>query len=131
MARWTKNHTLELGSVLLLIGLAGTIVSFTYNWADTTPGWLSWYRTLVARPQGDFNLITLIVAPIILIWGAFWVGEQLVLRRRFERLLDTPKKSEFASRRSRLEEISKRLPDGYRKRISEKESEFSTSARRA
>lgn len=116
---------LELGVVLLVIGLVGTIVSFTYNSANVTPDWLDSYQNLVNRPgEGDYNLIVLIVAPIILIWGGFWVGEQLVLRRRFDRLLDTPKKSEFASRRGKLEETAKRLPDGYRKRISEKEAEF-------
>lgn len=125
MARWTKNHMLELGAVLLVIGLIGTIISFTYNWADTTPGWLASYGKMVNRPgEGDYNLILLIVAPILLIWGGFWVGEQMVLRRRFDRLLDTPKRSEFSARRSRLEETAKRLPDGYRKRITEKESEF-------
>ncbi|HET6405080.1 MAG TPA: hypothetical protein VFH78_10570 [Candidatus Thermoplasmatota archaeon] len=118
---------LELGAVLLVIGLIGTIIAATYNWADTTPGWLTQYGNLVNRPgEGDYNLILLIVAPILLIWGGFWVGEQLILRRRFERLLDTPKRSEFAARRGQLEEISKRLPDAYRKRISAKESEFVT-----
>lgn len=126
MARWTKNHMLEMGAVLLLLGLIGTIISFTDNFADTTPSWLGWYENLVERPQGDFNLILLILAPVLLIWGGFWVGEQLVLRRRFERLLDTPKKSEFVARRTQMEEVSKRLPDGYRKRISEKESEFAS-----
>lgn len=125
MARFTKNHMLELGAVLLVIGLVGTIISFTQNWADTTPGWLRQYAALMDRPgEGDYNLILLIVAPIVLIWGGFWVGEQVLLRRRFERLLDTPKRSEFASRRTDLDDIAKRLPDGYRARIKEKESEF-------
>ena len=124
MARWTKNHMLELGIVLLILGLLGTVVSFVLNFADTTPSWLASYEDLVRRPQGDFNLILLIAGPILLIWGGFWVGEQMVLRRRFERLLDTPKRSEFTSRRSELESMTKRLPDGYRKRITEKESEF-------
>jgi len=124
MARWTKNHMLELGAVLLVIGLIGTIIAATYNWADTTPGWLAQYGTFVERPQGDFNLLLLIVAPILLIWGGFWVGEQMILRRRFDKLLDTPKRSEFTSRRSQLEEMTKRLPDGYRGRIKEKENEF-------
>jgi hypothetical protein len=126
MARWTKNHMLELGAVLLLAGLVGTIISFTQNFADTTPSWLTWYRDLVVRPEGDFNLILLILAPILLIWGGFWVGEQLVMRRRFERLFDTPKKSEFVSRRSEMEEVAKRLPDAYRKRIAEKERELAS-----
>lgn len=134
MARWTKNHMLELGVAILALGLIATLVAFIYNWAydapvGTTagsPSWLNSYHDLVSRPQGDFNLFLLIAGPILLIWGAFWVGEQLVFRRRFERLLDTPKKSEFATRRPQLEEISRRLPDGYKKRIAAKEGEFSS-----
>ncbi|HUR70315.1 MAG TPA: hypothetical protein VM370_13805 [Candidatus Thermoplasmatota archaeon] len=124
MARWTKNHMLELGFVLGIVGLIGSIIAFTYKYAKSTPSWLDWYGNLVARPEGDYNLILFIVAPILLIWGAFWVGEQLVLRRRFERMLDTPKKSEFVSRRSDIEDLLKRLPDGYKQRMKEKESEF-------
>ena len=124
MARWTKNHMLELGVLLGVVGLVGTIIAFTYKYAKSTPSWLSWYGKLVARPEGDYNLILFIAAPIVLIWGAFWFGEQLVLRRRFDRMLDTPKKSEFSSRRSDLEELVKRLPDGYKQRIKDKESEF-------
>ena len=126
MARWTKNHMLELGAVLLVIGLIGTTIAVWSNWftdAGAT-GFMARYQSYVQRPQGDFNLLLLIIAPILLIWGAFWVGEQMILRRRFDRLLDTPKRSEFTSRRSQLEEMTKRLPDGYRGRIKEKENEF-------
>lgn len=124
MAKWTRNHMMEIGAVLLIIGLVGTIISWVYNFADTTPGWLASYGTLVNRGEGNYNLFVFIVAPIVLLLGAFYVGEQIVLRRRFERLLDTPKRSEFTSRRRDLEHLSRRLPEGYSKRISQKESEF-------
>lgn len=124
MAKWTKNHMLELGVVIGVVGLVGSIIAFTLRFAKQTPSWLASYRTLVVRPEGDWNLVLLIVGPILLIWGGFWVGEQVVLRRRFERMLDTPKRSEFSARRSELETLSKRLPDGYKKRIAAKEAEF-------
>jgi hypothetical protein len=82
------------------------------------------YAKLVNRPEGDYNLILLIVGPITLIMGGFYFGEQLVLRRRFDKLLDTPKKSEFASRRKDLEDLSKRLPTTFGEKIEAKESEF-------
>ena len=124
MAKWTRNHMMEIGAVLLVIGLVGTIISWTYNFADATPGWLASYDGLVNRGEGNYNLFLFIGAPILLLMGSFYVGEQIVLRRRFERLLDTPKRSEFTSRRRDLEDLSRRLPEGYSKRISAKESEF-------
>lgn len=130
MAKWTKNHMLEIGAVVAAIGLLLTIVSFTYSFADTTPGWLKGYDGLVNRSEGNYNLILFIAGPIMLIIGGFYFGEQLVLRRRFERLLDTPRKSEFSTRRRDLEDLAKRLPDDFRARIDAKESEF-TSRRSA
>lgn len=130
MARFTKNHMLEMGAVLLVLGLVLTTVASILHFGDTTPAFLREYERVMRQSgQGDFNLLVLIAGPILLIWGGFWVGEQVIYRRRFERLIETPKRSEFTSRRSQLEEISKRLPDGYRQRIKAKESEF--TAKRA
>ena len=126
MAKWTKNHMLEIGAVVAALGLILTIISFTYIFSDTTPGWLSWYKGLVERPEGNYNVFLSIAGPIMLLIGGFYFGEQLVLRRRFERLLDTPRKSEFASRRKDLDDLARRLPDGFRKRIDAKESEFAS-----
>ncbi len=130
MAKWTKNHMLEIGAVVAVLGLLLTIISFTYSFSDTTPGWLSGYDSMVRRPEGNYNLILFIAGPLMLIIGGFYFGEQLVLRRRFERLLDTRRKSEFAGRRKDLEDLARRLPDGFRQRIEAKESEF-TSRRSA
>lgn len=124
MAKWTRNHILEIGGVTLVVGLILTIISFTYAYVTPHPAWLQSYATLVERPEGNYNLILFILGPILLLAGGFYAGEQIVLRRRFERLLDTPKKSDFASRRKDLEELARRLPDGYMKRIDAKEAEF-------
>lgn len=128
MAKWTKNHRLEIGVILLIVGLALTAVSWTYSFAwdrfTATPEWLASYDALVYRDGADYNLILLIGGPIVLIMGIYYVGEQIVFRRRFERLIDTPKRSEFATRRRDLEEISRKLPDSFGERIRQKESEF-------
>lgn len=125
MAKWTRNHILEIGALVLALGLTLTVISFVYSFVDpASRGWLDWYADLVERPEGNYNLILFILGPILLIAGGFYVGEQLVLRRRFERLLETPKKSEFASRRRDLEELARRLPEPYSGRIDAKEAEF-------
>lgn len=124
MARWTRNHILEIGGAVLVVGLVLTIVSFTYAFADARPAWLDSYASLVEREEGNYNLVLFIVGPVMLLVGVFYVGEQIVLRRRFERLLDTPKKSEFTSRRKELEDLARRLPSGFLAKIDEKEAEF-------
>jgi len=124
MAKWTRNHILEIGALVLILGIILTVISFTYSFVHPTPGWLSSYNTLVNREEGNWNLVLFIAGPILLIMGAFYAGEQIVLRRRFERLLDTPKKSEFASRRKDLEDLAKRLPSTFEEKIETKEAEF-------
>lgn len=130
MAKWTKNHSLEMGLVLGIVGLILTIISFTYKFVQPNPSFLTSYANLVQRPEGDYNLILFIGGPILLIIGGFYFGEQLVLRRRFDRMIDTPKKSEFASRRRDLEDLAKRLPDAYNKKIKAKDAEFNTTTSR-
>lgn len=130
MAKWTRNHILEIGAIVLVIGVVMTIISFTYSFVDPHPSWLDGYATLVNRPEGNYNLVMFIVGPILLIMGGFYMGEQMVLRRRFERLLDTPKRSEFASRRKDLDDLAKRLPQKFEARIESKEAEFKSGGSR-
>lgn len=128
MAKWTKNHMLEIGGAVAVIGLILTIISFTYAYADARPSWLNGYNSIVNKPEGNYNLILFIAGPLMLLIGGFYFGEQIVLRRRFERMIDTPKKSEFVSRRRDLEDLAKRLPDGFGKRIKQKENEFTSTS---
>lgn len=124
MAKWTRNHMLEIGGLVLVVGLVLTVVSFTYNFVHPRPAFLTSYAGWVERPEGNYNLILFIVGPIMLLMGAFYFGEQLVLRRRFEKLIDTPKRSDFISRRRDLEDLAKRLPEAFMAKIDAKESEF-------
>src|SRR5581483_8596594 len=111
------------GLVVGVIGLVLTVLAYLDIFVTPTPSALQRYDGLVHRSEGNYNTLLSIVGPIMLIIGGFYFGEQLVLRRRFEKLLDTPKRSEFSSRRKDLEDLAKRLPDKFGDRISAKESE--------
>lgn len=121
---------MEIGGLVAAVGLVLTVISFTYAFADAAPGWLGWYDGIVDQPQGNWNTVVIIVGPILLIMGGFYLGEQIVLRRRFERLIDTTKKSEFTSRRRDLDDLSKRLPTNFSERLRDKEAEFRGGAGR-
>ncbi|MHB8604986.1 MAG: hypothetical protein ACYDCK_06980 [Thermoplasmatota archaeon] len=123
MARITKNHMLEISAAVLVIGIVLTFLSWAWKFGDG-PTWLTWYGNRVTVNGQDFNLYLVLLAPLVLLGGAFYFGEQIVLRRRFERLLDTPKKSEFLTNKKDLVELSRRLPDEFSDKIDMKESEF-------
>lgn len=127
MARWTREHVLEISAVTFVVGLVLTLLSYVYRFADA-PGFLGWYGGALgalpgAEPEG-YNLWIMIIGTILLLAGGFYFGEQLVLRRRFERLIGTAKKSEFVSNRKEVDQILPRLPPSYRSRVKEKEASF-------
>lgn len=126
MARFTRNYMLEIGAVVLAVGVVFAFLSYVQQFAS--PGWLGWWAdALETIPGADlegWNLVVMIVSTILTITGGFYFGEQLVLRRRFERLIETPKKSEFASHRKDLDDLARRLPQSYKGRINAKEAEF-------
>lgn len=117
---------LEIGVAVTLVGLLFTVVAAaTYLDALALP----WYRNLVcagatAGACEDWNLWVLVVAPLVLLTGGFYAGEQVRMRRRFRQLLDTNKKSEFLHNRRDLEDLARRLPKRFEERIEEKEGEF-------
>ncbi|HWG92121.1 MAG TPA: DUF3198 domain-containing protein [Candidatus Thermoplasmatota archaeon] len=123
MAKFTKNYTLEIGLGVAIVGLLLTVVSWIEKFA---PGTLGFYHRLVENTAdaGDWNLLLVIVGPLLLIGGAYYFGEQLFLRARFEKLLATSQRTAFTKNRRDLEELARRLPDRYASRISEKESQL-------
>lgn len=124
MARITKNYTMEIGLAVAILGFLITLVSWIAKFTDLR---LPLYRRLMnetAATAGDWNLLLVIVGPLLLIGGAWYFFEQLFLRRRFEKLLSTSQKSAFTKNKKDLVDIARRLPDRYSARIEEKENQL-------
>ncbi len=118
---------MEIGAVFFVLGLVMSILSYVYNFGDN-PAFLAFYDNFIRNVPGadaeGYNLLFMLLGTLFLIGGGWYFGEQLVLRRRFERLISTAKKSDFVSHRKDLDELASRLPRGYRGRIEEKENSF-------
>lgn len=124
MARITKNYTMEIGLAVAILGFLITLVSWIAKFTELP---LPLYRRLVedtSATAGDWNLLLVIIGPLLLIGGAWYFFEQLFLRRRFEKLLATSQKSAFTKNKREIEDIARRLPDRYYSRIAEKEAQF-------
>src|SRR5688572_12805390 len=109
MGRITRNYMLPIGTALFAVGLVITAVSWTWKYASDTIPWYGGFLDVIPGQSAnqDWNVLFQIVGPVLLIMGAFYAGEQLLLRRRFERMIATTKKSEFVSSRKDLEDLSK------------------------
>lgn len=128
MARFFKNYMLPFSTVLTVLGVFLTTISWWVAYAPLTFKSLDFYRSILhsvnKSAQGDVNLILMIGAPILLVSAGWYMGEQIVKRRRFEKLFETTKKSDFARNRKDMEEAARDLPDSYRQRIRDREKEI-------
>lgn len=116
-----RNNLLWISIVILLIGIALTVVAYSAPGAD----WTDPYESMLpSAGGGDWNMLIRVVAPVILITGAWYVGEQIIARRRFNRLINAEKKSEFQQNLPTLEETVRDLPDKYEDRLEQKQTDF-------
>lgn len=75
-------------------------------------------------PATNYNLVFVVVGPIVSIVGAYLVGAYLVARRNFEHLMTTKSKAEFLRNIPRLEELLWDLTPRDQYRYEEKRSEL-------
>jgi hypothetical protein len=114
-----RNHLLAIAVVVTIVGLVPTVVAYLVaDYGGVSPG-PSWYTDLV--PNDGWNLWVKIVAPLVLLTGLWYLGEQLLLRRKLHRLVDTGKRSDLVRNMSQIEGILGRLPRSFEKRVQEKE----------
>lgn len=120
---FARNNTLWMSSVATLVGLVGTVLAFTAE--PTAAGWNAFYENAVPVGGGqDWNLLVQVVAPVVLLSGAWYLGEQIIARRKFERLINAEKKSAFQDNLEQLEETVQKLPKEYEERLDEKTESF-------
>lgn len=119
-----KNHMLPISGVVLLVSIVGTFLGL---------GWLGLVdanaNAGVMRTLGAWALWLWILGAFGILVGGWYFAEQLYMRRKFERLITTDKRTEFSGNRKTLDDLAKRLPDGYKARVKEKESQFVASKR--
>lgn len=122
--RVAKNYTLPLSVVVLVLSTVGVVISFDPILRLFQPLAPGFYVQVLSL--GSWRLWILLLSMFGLMGGAWYLGEQLVRRRKFERLLETDKRSDFTSSRKELDELARTLPDRYKPRIHEKEAQFKT-----
>jgi hypothetical protein len=123
--KFFKNYTLPLAAVLLVVSLVGLAIGFhllTFVSASLD-------AQLAGPLRGGWDQMVAFLAALGALVGGWYVAEQAYNRRRFEKLMATDKRSEFADSRKDLEDLARRLPDRYKPRIAEKESQFKSSRR--
>lgn len=120
-----KNYMLPISGVVFAVSLVGAVLGFdVVGSLDRGAG-----ASLRAPLTADWWLLVALVSAFAALIGGWYFGEQLWIRRKFEKLIGTDKRSDFVSSRKDLEDLARRLPDSYKPRIKEKEAQFAPSRR--
>lgn len=99
--------------------------------ANQGASWVAFYTDVVSSGGTDanWNKAVMLVSGVVAVTGVWYVVEQVMARRRFDRMMGTEKKSEFQQNMETLRETVKKLPVAYEDAFEEKSEEF-TSRRR-
>lgn len=121
---FARKNTLWMSAAATLLGIAFTVLAFMADY--DAAGWTDFYEAWVPQGTGagNWNRFVQVVAPIVLVSGAWYLGEQLLARRKFNRMIDTESKSEFQRNLDELEETAGKLPQRFKERLEDKREEF-------
>lgn len=121
---FARNNAMWMSVVATLVGLAFTVIAFLADY--DAAGWTDFYEAWVPSGSsgGNWNRLVQVVAPVVLVTGLWYLGEQILARRKFNSLIDTESKSEFQRSLDELEETVKKLPKSYESRLQEKRDQF-------
>ncbi|HTP55103.1 MAG TPA: DUF3198 domain-containing protein [Thermoplasmata archaeon] len=122
--RGLRQERASISIVVLAIGLLLTLLAI----GDFTPlGASEPFHSInqaTNTPSANYNLVFVILGPIVVIIGGYLVGAYFVARRKFEHLMLTKSKAEFLRNIPELEDILWDLTPIDEDRYEEKRAEF-------
>ncbi len=120
-----RRYRASISILVLAVGAFLTILALGYFTPLSTFGPFPAIDTATNPPAGpNWNLLFVVVGPIIIIIGAYLVGAYFVARRRFEHLMLTKSKAEFLRNIPELEKLLWDLTPQDELRYEEKRAEL-------
>ena len=95
---WIADFVLAVGILLTLLAL-GYFTPLSNSWPFTV------INPYTATSTENWNLVFVVVGPILVIIGGYMVGSYYIARRKFEHLMVTKSKAEFLRNIPELEEL--------------------------
>jgi hypothetical protein len=124
LKRGMRSHRAAISIFVLAVGVFLTTLALGYF----TPLSNSYPFTVINpatnTPSANYNLVFVIVGPIIVIVGFYLVGAYFVARRKFEHLMLTKSKAEFLRNIPELEDLLWDLTPADESRYEQKRAEF-------
>jgi hypothetical protein len=105
LRHWLRSERAAISVAVLAIGFALTILALgAFTPLGTTPPFPTLNKA-TETPSANYNLVFVILGPILIIVGGWLVGSYFSARREFEHLMLTKSKAEFLRKIPELEEL--------------------------
>jgi hypothetical protein len=114
---WISDFVFAVGVLLTILAL-GFFTPLSNSWPFTV------LNAATNTPDANYNLVFVIVGPIIIIAGAYLVGSYYVARAKFEHLMVTKSKAEFLRNIPELEDLLWELTPSDEVRYEQKKGEL-------
>jgi len=101
-----RTYRWPIAIVVFVVGLFLSVLAIGYFTPLSSSEPFTSINAATGPPGGDnYNLVFIVVGPIISIIGAYLVGAYVVARRRFEHLMLTKSKAEFLRNIPEIEDL--------------------------
>lgn len=123
--RWFREWRLEIGVMILIIGITLTILIVgNFLVPDTCSSPPDFACDIIRNKIGNWMVWFFVAGPIFLLAGIFYVGDTVRKYREFNRLIDTDSKAKFVQNQDRIEYLAWLLSSRLEKRVEKKKKEF-------
>ncbi len=119
-----KTYRAALSIFILAVGSLLTILAVGFFTPLSRSYPFTAINAATNMPTANYNLVFVVVGPIVAIVGAYLVGAYFVARRKFEHLMVTKSKAEFLRNIPELEDLLWDLTPEDEARYEEKRAEL-------
>jgi len=125
--RFVRTYRFVLSAILLAAGILLVVLAVgNFTPLSSTPPFPSINSATDQSPSGgpNYNLLFVVLGPIVVLIGAYLVGAYYVARARFEHLMMTKSKAEFLRNLPDVEDLLWDLTPADEQRYLEKKGEL-------
>lgn len=119
-----RRYILPAGVVTLIVGAALSALSLIWGFTGMRQTVSFYAQLLPSANPGGWNMLVVIVSPFVALAGGWYAWEQISMRRRFDELVETRKKSEFRKELPELRHLVDQLPPRYEERLKDRLDEI-------
>ncbi|HXW66748.1 MAG TPA: DUF3198 domain-containing protein [Thermoplasmata archaeon] len=124
LRRGLRTYRAAISIFILGVGIVLTILALGFFTPLSGWGPFPTINAATSTPGANYNLVFIVIGPIVVIAGAYLVGAYFVARAKFEHLMVTKSKAEFLRNIPELEDLLWELTPADEQRYEEKKAEL-------